>query len=50
LRTRGPILLKTDTDYPFFPSWLDFPTQGQWMVLATAGANWGCFVLYRPVK
>jgi hypothetical protein len=35
---------------PFFPSWPRFPTPGKWMMLLTAGANWGCFVLDRPVK
>jgi hypothetical protein len=34
----------------FFPAWPKFPTPGRWMLLATAGANWGCFVLDRPVK
>lgn len=34
----------------FFPSWPRFPTPGKWMLLVTAGANWGCFVLDRPVK
>jgi hypothetical protein len=36
--------------YPFFPSWPRFPTPGKWMLIATAGVNWGCFVLDRPVK
>ena len=36
--------------YQFFASWPLFPTPGQWMLLVTAGANWGCFVLDRPVK
>jgi hypothetical protein len=36
--------------YPFFPSWPKFPTPGKWMMLVTAGANWGCFVLDRPIK
>jgi hypothetical protein len=35
---------------PFFPSWPRFPTPGKWMMLVTAGANWGCFVLDRPTK
>lgn len=28
-----------------YPSLVDFPTPGQWIVLATAGDDWGCFVL-----
>ena len=34
----------------FFASWPRFPTPGRWLMLVTAGANWGCFVLDRPVK
>jgi hypothetical protein len=40
----------TNPRRPFFPSWPRFPTPGRWMVIATAGANWGCFVLNRPEK
>jgi hypothetical protein len=35
---------------PFFPTWPYFETPGKWMILATAGANWGCFVVDRPVR
>ena len=35
---------------PFFASWPVFPTPGKWMMVMTAGSNWGCFVLDRPVK
>jgi hypothetical protein len=35
---------------PFFASWPKFPTPGKWMMILTAGSNWGCFVLDRPVK
>lgn len=34
----------------FFASWPKFPTPGTWMMIVTAGANWGCFVLDRPVR
>ena len=34
----------------FFASWPVFPTPGKWMMIMTAGSNWGCFVLDRPVK
>ena len=27
-----------------YPSTLSFPVPGQWLVVATAGADWGCFV------
>ena len=33
-----------------FATWPKFPTPGKWMIIATAGVNWGCFVLDRPVK
>jgi hypothetical protein len=35
---------------PFFASWPVFPTPGKWMMIMTAGSNWGCFVIDRPVK
>ena len=28
----------------FFPAGLAFPAAGEWVVVATSGANWGCFV------
>jgi hypothetical protein len=34
----------------FFPTGPKFTTPGRWMIVATAGVNWGCFVLDRPVK
>lgn len=34
----------------FFATFPTFPTPGKWMMIATAGANWGCFVLDRPIK
>ena len=32
----------------FYATFPRFPTLGRWMILAVAGANWGCFVLDRP--
>ncbi len=29
----------------FYPSGVGFPTTGRWLMVATAGANWGCFVI-----
>ena len=29
----------------FYPSGTHVPTTGQWMLVATAGPNWGCFLL-----
>ena len=34
----------------FYATTPAFPTPGRWMIIATAGANWGCFVIDRPVK
>jgi hypothetical protein len=34
----------------FYASAPVFPTPGRWMIIATAGTNWGCFVIDRPVK
>jgi hypothetical protein len=33
-----------------FATWPKFPSPGRWMIVATAGVNWGCFVLDRPVR
>jgi hypothetical protein len=35
-----------------FPSSIRFPEPGQWLVIATTGADWGCFVLkvWDPAK
>jgi hypothetical protein len=34
----------------FYATSPSFPSPGRWMIIATAGANWGCFVIDRPVK
>ena len=39
-----------NSGHGFFATFPKFPTPGTWMMIATAGANWGCFVLDRPVK
>jgi len=30
---------------PFFPTTVLFPENGDWLVVATAGNNWGCFII-----
>jgi hypothetical protein len=32
-------------DGPFYPSGVVLPVPGRWMLLATAGPDWGCFVI-----
>jgi hypothetical protein len=30
---------------PFFPTFILFPEKGLWLVVVTAGNNWGCFIV-----
>jgi hypothetical protein len=40
----GPRLLPAERKY-FFPSGIVIPRRGRWLLIATSGANWGCFIL-----
>ena len=42
--TPTPLPEGVHPDY-FYPSGLELPTGGHWMLVATMGPNWGCFVI-----
>jgi hypothetical protein len=43
-RDRGPLPADVPREF-FFPSGITIPQAGRWLLLATSGANWGCFLL-----
>lgn len=36
------------TDGAFYNTTFELPQPGKWLVVVTAGSNWGCFVLQQP--